>query len=74
VFSQGKSLHSKHSFTPLPNAQEQILHILFSLGTHPAAPFGQVFFCIFGHFSQAIPHTPIFILSHFSANMFSLPI
>jgi hypothetical protein len=35
---------------------------LVSLGIHPALPFGQLPFCIFGHFSQTIPQTPIFIL------------
>jgi hypothetical protein len=60
VFSQGNSAHSKHSFTPLPKAQLQILQNLFSLGTHPIDPFGQLPFCIFGHFSHAIPQTPIF--------------
>jgi hypothetical protein len=33
----------------------------FSLGMHPLVPLGQVSFTILGHFSQAIPQTPIFI-------------
>jgi hypothetical protein len=40
----------------------QILQNLFSLATQPATPFGQAPFCILGHFSQAIPHTPTRIL------------
>jgi hypothetical protein len=29
---------------------------------HPMLPFGQVPFCILGHFSHAIPQTPTFML------------
>jgi hypothetical protein len=46
---------------PLSNAQEAILHILFSLGMHPSSPLGHDLLAILGHFSQAIPQTPIFI-------------
>jgi hypothetical protein len=66
VVSHGKSLHSKHSLTPLLKAQLQIWHILFSLATQPTVPLGQVPFCIRGHFSQAIPQTPIFMFSTLS--------
>jgi hypothetical protein len=59
VVSQGNSLQSKQNFTPLVWAQLQIWQNLFSLATQPTVPFGQVPFCIFGHFSQAIPQTPI---------------
>jgi len=52
-------LHSKHNFTPLRCAQLHIWQNLFSLATQPVVPFGHVLFCIFGHFSQAIPQTPI---------------
>jgi hypothetical protein len=58
VVSQGNSGHSKQSFTPLV-AQLQIWQNLFARATQPTAPFGHVCFCIFGHFSQAIPQTPI---------------
>jgi hypothetical protein len=60
VISHGNSLHSKQSLTPLVKAQLQIWQNLFSLATQPAVPLGQVPFCILGHFSQAIPQTPIF--------------
>jgi hypothetical protein len=62
VTSQGNSAHSKHSLTPLLNAQVAILQNLLSLATQPCFLFGQVPFVMLGHFSQAIPHTPIFIL------------
>jgi len=62
VVSHGNSLHSKHNLTPLVYAQLQIWQNLFSLATQPAGPAGQMFFCIFGHFSHAIPQTPIFIV------------
>jgi len=62
VVSQGNSVHSKQSFTPLVYAQLQILQNLFSLATQPTFPFGQFPLCIFGHFSHAIPQTPILIL------------
>jgi hypothetical protein len=29
----------------------------------PVVPFGQMLFCILGHFSQAIPQTPIRMLN-----------
>jgi len=61
VSSQGNSAHSKQSLTPFFNAQVQILQNLFSLGMQPCSPFGQVCLTILGHFSQAIPQTPIFI-------------
>jgi hypothetical protein len=62
VFSHGNSPHSKHKSTSLAKAHEAIWHILFSRGTQPAAPFGHEPFVILGHFSQAIPQTPIFML------------
>jgi hypothetical protein len=45
-------------------AQLQILQNLFSLATQPTEPFGHVPFCILGHFSQAIPQTPIPMFNH----------
>jgi hypothetical protein len=63
VVSHGNSLHSKQSFTPLVYAQLQILQNLFSLATQPTLPFGHVPLCILGHFSHAIPQTPILILT-----------
>jgi hypothetical protein len=63
VISQGNSAHSKHNLTPLSNAQVAILQNLLSLATQPVFLLGQVPLTIRGHFSQAIPHTPIFILS-----------
>jgi len=65
VVSHGNSLHSKHILTPFVKAQLHIWQNLFSLATQPAGPAGQVPFCIFGHFSQAIPQTPIFMNYHF---------
>jgi hypothetical protein len=59
--SQGNWLHSKHHLTALAWAQLAILHILFSLGTQPCSPLGHIPLVILGHFSQAIPQTPIFI-------------
>jgi hypothetical protein len=61
VISQGNSPHSKHTATPFLLAQLQIAQNLFSLATQPFGPAGQLPFCIFGHFSHAIPQTPIFI-------------
>jgi hypothetical protein len=61
VVSQGNSLHSKHTVTPLVWAQLQIWQNLFSRGVQPLGPAGQAPFCILGHFSHAIPQTPIFI-------------
>jgi hypothetical protein len=49
---------------PLWKAQLQIWQNLFSLATQPAAPLGHVPLCILGHFSQAIPQTPISTLNH----------
>jgi hypothetical protein len=49
---------------PFTFAQLAILHILFCFGVHPLIPFGQVWCVIRGHFSQAIPQTPIFIFYH----------
>jgi len=43
----------------------QIWQNLFSLAVQPAEFAGHVFFCILGHFSQAIPQTPIFIFGTF---------
>jgi hypothetical protein len=63
VVSHGNSKHSKQSFTPFVNAQLQIWQNLFSLAIQPASPFGQLPFRILGHFSHAIPQTPIFILT-----------
>jgi hypothetical protein len=37
----------------------QIWQNLFSLATQPTLPLGQVPLIIFGHFSHAIPQTPI---------------
>jgi hypothetical protein len=65
VVSQGNSLHSKQSFTLFVYAQLQILQNLFSRATQPTDPFGQAPLCILGHFSQAIPQTPILILIFF---------
>ncbi len=62
VVLQGNSGHSKQSATPLRKAQVAMAHILFSLGLQPVSPLGQVPFVILGHFSQAIPQIPIFIL------------
>jgi hypothetical protein len=62
VVSQGNSLHSKQSFTPFMWAQLQIWQNLFSLAMQPTSPLGHVPLCILGHFSHAIPQTPIFIL------------
>ena len=59
VISQGNSGHSKQSFKPLVKAQLQIWQNLFARAIQPITPFGHVCFCIFGHFSQAIPQTPI---------------
>ena len=61
VISQGKSAHSKHSLIPLLNAQVATLQNLLSLAIQPRSLFGQMPLTIRGHFSQAIPHTPIFI-------------
>jgi hypothetical protein len=47
--------------TPFVKAQLHIWQNLFTLAVQPSGPAGQIFFCIFGHFSQAIPQTPIFI-------------
>jgi hypothetical protein len=63
VVSQGNSAHSKQSLTPFVKAQLHIWQNLFSLATQPVVPFGQLPFCILGHFSHAIPQTPIRILS-----------
>jgi hypothetical protein len=63
VVSHGNSPHSKHSFTPLLNAQVQMAQNLFSRATHPAAPFGQFPAVILGHFSHAIPQTPTRIVT-----------
>jgi hypothetical protein len=62
VVSQGNSLHSKQNLTLFVWAQLHILQNLFSLAKQPTLPFGHVPFCILGHFSQAIPQTPIFML------------
>jgi hypothetical protein len=64
VVSHGKSLHSKQGFIPLMWAQLHILQNLFSLATHPTLPLGHKPLCIRGHFSQAIPQTPILIFNH----------
>jgi hypothetical protein len=61
VVSQGNSLQSKQNLMPLVYAQLHIAQNLFSRATHPLGPAGQMLFCILGHFSQAIPHTPTFI-------------
>jgi hypothetical protein len=61
VVSQGNSEHSKQRATPFSNAQVAIRQNLFSFGTHPAAPLGHSALTILGHFSQAIPQTPIFM-------------
>jgi hypothetical protein len=61
VVSQGKSGHSKQSLTPFLQAQVATLQKGFSLGSQPTGWLGQVPFVILGHFSQAIPHTPIFM-------------
>lgn len=63
MVSQGNSLHSKHNDTFLINAHFEILQNLLSLGLQPSSPLGQVLLTILGHFSQAIPHTAIFIVS-----------
>jgi hypothetical protein len=39
----------------------EILQKGFSFGMHPPSPLGQAPFIMRGHFSQAIPQTPIFI-------------
>jgi len=54
-------LHSKHSLTPFLKAQVAVLQNLLSFGVHPTSPLGHLLVTIRGHFSQAIPHTPIFI-------------
>jgi hypothetical protein len=72
VVSHGNSAHSKHNPTPFAKAHEAIWHILFCLGTQPASPFGHKPLVILGYFSQAIPHTPIFMIPCFgySVNFF----
>jgi hypothetical protein len=59
VVSHGKSGHSKQRRTPFLKAQVEIWQNLFSLGTHPCSPFGHFPETIRGHFSQAMPQTPI---------------
>jgi hypothetical protein len=61
VASHGKSVHSKQSPTPFLNAQDAMAQKGFSLGVQPDVPLGQAPFTIFGHFSHAIPQTPILI-------------
>jgi hypothetical protein len=59
--SQGKSAHSKQRLTPFLNAQEDTAQKGFSFGVQPVLPLGHVPLTILGHFSHAIPQTPIFI-------------
>jgi hypothetical protein len=61
VVSHGNSGHSKHRLIFLWYAQVEILQKGFSFGMHPPSPLGQAPFIMRGHFSQAIPQTPIFI-------------
>ncbi len=59
---QGNSEHSKQVCTWRMKAHFAILQILLSFGTHPSAPLGHFPWILRGHFSHAIPHTPIRIL------------
>jgi hypothetical protein len=43
------------------NAQVDILQNLFSFGVHPFSPLGHLLCIMRGHFSHAIPQTPILI-------------
>ena len=61
VISQGNSLHSKQNLMFFVYAHDAILQNLFSLGTHPSSPFGHLLCTMRGHFSHAIPQTPILI-------------
>lgn len=68
VFSHGNSGHPKHSFTPFICAHVAMAQNLFIWGVHPSLPCGHVPLTILGHFSHAIPHTPIFRVSPFEDN------
>src|SRR5512136_1240123 len=41
-------------------------HISFFFGVQPCGPFGHLFIVIRGHFSQAMPHTPIFMIVEYA--------
>ena len=67
VVSHGNCGHSKHRLTPLRNAQEAILQNGFSFGRQPPSPLGQLPATLRGHFSHAIPQTPIRMGRFYSA-------